>query len=354
MGKRKRIAILFGGCSPEYGVSLQSAASVLEHIDQVKYETMKIGISRGGDWYLYEGTLQDIQEDQWLNKAYCTPIAFLPNRGRASLLLLRDDGLCELSVDAVFPILHGANGEDGTVQGMFELAGIPIVGCGVLSSALCMDKVRAHRLVKAAGIRTPCSLVYEKPYLEADILDEAAALGYPLFVKPVRAGSSLGITRVAQSRELIPAMERAFMFDNTVVLEEAISGIEVGCAVLGNDVLTTGEVDEIELTEGFFDFEEKYTLKSSAIHVPARIPPDDRSRIKDTAMRIYRELDCRGLARVDLFYTPDKEIVFNEVNTLPGFTSHSRYPSMMRTAGWDMSELITKIIELALSTHRKG
>lgn len=352
MHGKKRVAVLFGGCSPEYDVSLQSAASVLQQIDRQKFAVVSIGITRQGDWFLYDGPIQAIQSDAWMVPSSCTPVLFSP--GASALLLCTESGLQDLPVDAVFPVLHGANGEDGTVQGMFELAGIPVVGCGMLSSALCMHKFLAHRVVEAEGIRTPRACVHGRSSSGQSLLSDASALGYPLFVKPVKAGSSFGITRVTRAEELLPAVEHALSFDDEVIVEEAISGFEVGCAVLENGALTLGEIDEIELTGGFFDFTEKYTLKTSAIHVPARIPPDDRLRIKATAARIYRALNCRGFARVDMFYTPQGEIVFNEVNTIPGFTEHSRYPGMMKAAGWRMREVLTAAIEFALHTDRKG
>lgn len=354
MHGKKRVAVLFGGCSPEYDVSLQSAASVLQQIDRQKFAVVSIGITRQGDWFLYDGPIQAIQSDTWMDASSCTPVLFSPSRNASALLLRPESGLQDLPVDAVFPVLHGANGEDGTVQGMFELAGIPVVGCGMLSSALCMHKFLAHRVVEAEGIRTPRACVHGRSSSGQSLLSDASALGYPLFVKPVKAGSSFGITRVTRAEELLPAVEHALSFDDEVIVEEAISGFEVGCAVLENGALTLGEIDEIELTGGFFDFTEKYTLKTSAIHVPARIPPDDRLRIKATAARIYRAPNCRGFARVDMFYTPQGEIVFNEVNTIPGFTEHSRYPGMMKAAGWRMREVLTAAIEFALHTDRKG
>jgi len=251
----------------------------------------------------------------------------------------------QLSFDAAFPVLHGKNGEDGTLQGLLELAGIPVIGCGALSSALCMDKDRAHKLAALAGVKVPRSVVFRRSAGMDEIKAAAAKLGYPLFVKPVRAGSSFGITRVTGPEGLPGAAAAAFANDRELLLEEAIPGFEVGCAVLGTDELTVGAVDEIELSQGFFDFEEKYTLKTSAIHCPARIHPLKAAEIQAAAKAIYRALDCKDFARVDLFLTPAGEIVFNEVNTIPGFTAHSRYPNMMKAAGLDFTTLITRIIE---------
>jgi len=340
------IAVLFGGCSPEYGVSLESAYAVISHMDRSKYRPVLIGISPAGRWFYYAGDIERIPADTW-QSAEAVPAAVSPDREEKYLLVLRQDGVEKIHLDAAFPVLHGCNGEDGTVQGVFELAGIPLVGCGVLASALCMDKARAHRLAQDAGVAVPASAVLEQD-TAAEGPAAAEALGYPLFVKPVRAGSSYGITRVEEPGQLDAAIALAFRYDSQVILEEAISGFEVGCAVMGNQFLTVGELDEIELAGGFFNFKEKYTLKTSAIHVPARISPEKAAEMKETARRIYRALNCRGFARVDMFLEPGGRIVFNEVNTIPGFTAHSRYPSMMKAAGMPFDQVISSLIELAL------
>lgn len=355
--KRINIAIVFGGCSPEYGVSLQSAYAVVRHIDLEKYRPVLIGISPRGDWYRFDGELEKIAGDTWCNPSDCMPVVLSPNRTAHALLVFHADGVETVPIDAAFPVLHGKNGEDGTVQGLFELAGIPLVGCGTLSSALCMDKDRAHKLAHAAGMSVPASFLLRKNMDAGFAQTQAESLGYPLFVKPVRAGSSYGITKVADRHELPAAVKLAFGYDDEVILEECITGFEVGCAVMGNDKLTVGAVDEIELTSGFFNFTEKYTLKTSAIHVPARIPNEKAEEIKQTAKTIYRVLGCRGFARVDMFLTPAGKVVFNEVNTIPGFTSHSRYPNMMKAAGIPFEQMISRVIELAVAhenTRRPG
>ncbi|WP_347489168.1 D-alanine--D-serine ligase VanG [Desulfoscipio sp. XC116] len=345
--KRLNIAILFGGCSPEYGVSLQSAYSVIKHVDTSKYTPVLIGISSKGDWYRFDGDIEKIAADTWCNPSDCLPAALSPNRSAHTLQVFHSDRIESIPVDAAFPILHGKNGEDGTVQGLFELAGIPLVGCGTLASALCMDKDRAHKLARAAGVRVPNAFVLQKS-MDAPIAPgQAASLGYPLFVKPVRAGSSYGITKVFDRHELPAAIKSAFEYDDEVIIEESITGFEVGCAVLGNKVLTVGEIDEIELADGFFNFTEKYTLKTAAIHVPARIPKEKAEEIKLTAKTIYQALGCRGFARVDMFLNAAGKIIFNEVNTIPGFTSHSRYPNMLKSAGISFEQLISSVIELA-------
>ena len=346
--KRLKIAVFFGGCSSEYSVSLESAYSVICNLNREKYEPVPVGITEQGKWYYFGGDAEKIKEDSWQQDASCVPAVLSPERGARKLLLFGENGVENLTVDVAFPVMHGKNGEDGTIQGLIQMAGIPLAGCNVLASALCMDKDRAHKLAELAGIRVPRAMAFGKVYDLHDVIDFAETTGYPLFVKPVKAGSSYGITRVPDRANLMEAIRLAFRYDNEVIVEEAIPGFEVGCAVLGNNELITGEVDEIELAGGFFDFTEKYTLKTSAIHVPARVDKETSQRLKETAKALYRALGCIGFARVDMFLTPDKEIVFNEINTIPGFTEHSRYPGMMKAAGISFPEILDRVITLAL------
>ena len=344
---RKKIAVIFGGNSAEYEVSLQSAYSVFQNIDTEKYDIIPIGITRDGEWYHYTGEKENICNNTWFeDNKNLYPVIASQSRSVKGFLEFNDDKYKVIKVDLVFPILHGKNGEDGTLQGLFELAGIPVVGCNALSSAICMDKDRAHKLVSLTGISVPKSVTFNHSGKDAALKKIEADLIYPVFVKPVRAGSSFGITKVTEKQELDAAVELAFEYDTEVIVEEAIDGFEAGCAVLGNDILTVGRVDEIELSDGFFDYTEKYTLKSSKIHMPARIDAETEKRIQDAAVTIYKALGCSGFARVDMFYAPSGKIVFNEVNTIPGFTSHSRYPNMMKGIGLSFPELLDKLIGL--------
>jgi D-alanine---D-serine ligase len=345
--KRTTIAVLFGGCSSEYEISLQSASAVIQSMNPEKYDIVLLGITRQGEWRKYSGPIESIQNDTWGQHGSCVPAILSPDRKTHGIILFEDGRTATLRIDAAFPVLHGKNGEDGTVQGLLALAGIPCVGCGTLCSALCMDKDIAHRLVKSWGINTPPSVAVYAGIAESELIKLTHILKYPLFVKPANAGSSFGITMVTCEEELPHAADIAFLHDRKIVIEEAVDGFEVGCAVLGNNSLITGEVDEIEL-KGFFDFAEKYTPKSSVIHMPARIDKKTSDQIRQTAVEIYRALGCSGFARIDLFLTPDKEIVFNEVNTIPGFTLHSRYPNMMKGIGMDFTQIIDTLIELAV------
>ena len=347
--KKKNIAVIFGGCSPEHTVSLASAAAVIRNIDAEKYEVIQLGITEGGEWFRFYGSPDDIEANTWrADRTKCIPAVISPDRDQHGILEFRLSGVRTTRLDAAFPVLHGRNGEDGTVQGLCELAGIPLIGCGTLASALCMDKDRAHKLVMLAGVAVPRSVLLEKLPTSAELAALAEGVGYPLFVKPVRAGSSFGVARVEAPSELRAAVRDAFRYDNSVLLEEAVPGFEAGCAVIGNSELVTGRADEIELSGGYFDFEEKYTLKTSKIHMPARVDAATEQRLRETACRIYRALGCRGFARVDMFLTPDKRIVFNEVNTIPGFTSHSRFPKMMSGVGYDFPALVDALIALGL------
>ena len=344
---RKKIAVLFGGCSSEYEVSLQSAYAVITHMDVARYEPVLIGIDREGRWYLYQGDVAKIPGDNWYSEEECIPVAASPDKRLHGIILLKQQGIETISLDGALPILHGKNGEDGTVQGVLELAEIPLIGCGTMSSAICMDKEAAHRLAKECGVKVPKSYTFSWEGIDwGQVGQRGIELGYPLFVKPLRAGSSFGITKVDQPKDLQGAIEHAFEYDSQVILEEMVDGFEVGCAVLGTNELIVGAVDEIELSEGFFDYTEKYTLKSSNIHVPARISPEKAKEVQEAAKAIYRGLGCSHFARVDMFLTPDGELYFNEVNTIPGFTSHSRYPNMMKAAGVSFQELLTRLLEL--------
>ena len=340
------ILVLFGGCSTEYGVSLQSAAAVLAHFPPA-YTPLPVGITRDGRWLRYFGPADALPADRWQKNA--VPCTLSLDRGGGALLWL-DGSHRREEFAAAFPVLHGKNGEDGTVQGVFELAGVPVIGCGVLPSALCMDKDRAHKLAALAGVAVPKSAKFDRGAAAGEIAAAAESIGWPLFVKPVRAGSSFGISRIEGPEALETAVAAAFEQDSEILLEEAVPGFEVGCAVLGlpEGELTVGEVDEIELSQGFFDFEEKYTLKTSAIHCPARIPAEKAAALKAAARKVYRGPGCRGVARSGLFLVAGRGSGATAFCGIPGFTAHSRYPGMMRAAGLEFEPLLAKMIELGV------
>jgi len=343
-----KIAVLFGGCSSEHEISLQSAYAVITHLDINKCDPVLLGITPAGEWFHFSGDPAKIKDNTWCNPFDCVRAIISPSRKAHGVLEFDAGEVRTIRLDAVMPVLHGKNGEDGTVQGLLELAGIPIVGCNSLCSALCMDKDKAHKIAQVAGVRIPRSFILENETDAETVWEQAENIGYPLFVKPVRAGSSFGITKVLNRDELPAAVKLAFGHDDRVIIEENISGFEVSCAVLGNDKLTVGELGEIELADGFFDYKEKYTPETYSFHVPARIPALKVEEIKDTARTIYRALGCTGFARVDMFLTPFGEIIFNEVNTIPGFTTHSHYPQLLKAVGMTFEQVINTAIGLAV------
>lgn len=339
---RLKIAVLFGGCSEEHDISVKSAAEIAKNLDREKYDPVYIGISKTGSWRLCGIPCAD-----WEIGAGATAI-LSPDRCMHGILVLEDGGYRTEHIDAVLPVLHGKTGEDGAVQGLLELSGIPYAGCDIQSSALCMDKSLAYAIVKSAGISVP-----ESRTVRRGEFPEPEGLAYPVFVKPARSGSSFGVSKVCGKEELLPALEIAGRFDDKILIEESVEGSEVGCAVLGSgDDLTTGEVDQICLKNGFFRIhQEKSPEKGSenaTVLVPAGISGELTDRVKQTAKAVYRVLGCRGLARVDLFLKDDGSVVLNEVNTFPGCTVYSRYPRMMAAAGISMTAVIDKIITLAL------
>lgn len=344
---KKVVCILFGGQSSEYEVSLMSASSVIENLDKDKYEVINIGITREGKWVRYYGGIEEIKNDIW-HLDNCRGVLINPCKD-GGILEIRDGELVTLKIDVVFPVLHGRYGEDGAIQGLLEVLGLPYIGCDVGSSAICMDKDYAHKLVEHSGIKVPQSVVINRNFEKGYILNFAEKAGFPIYVKPANEGSSIGMTRATNKNELMKGIKEAFKFDNKVVLEENIDGYEVGCAIIGNKELIIGEVSEIELPNDFFlDYEEKYNIKKINVHIPARVNDTLKNRIIDTAKDIYRILGCSGLSRVDMFIDKDERIIFNEVNTMPGFTTTSIFPEMLISSNMTYGEILDKLIEVEI------
>ena len=339
------LAVLFGGQSSEYSVSLHSAGSFLRQIRKENYNLILIGIDQNGVFYLYNGDVEQIEHDTWKNDQDCTPCAFI-HKGVISL----EDPENKIDIDVVFPILHGKNGEDGCVQGLLELMNIHYVGCDVMSSSISMDKEIMHILCKEANI--PCApYVCLKKYEENPSFEEIQKqIPLPWIIKPCNAGSSYGVHKVETREDFEPAVEDAFYYDGRgkILVEKAIDGFEIGCAVMGNETVFTGSIDEIQIHGSIFDFEGKYEDKGAEIICPARITEQQFKDAQKLAYRTYKAMNCTGLARVDMFLTSDQEIILNELNTIPGFTATSRYPSMMSDAGISFPDLIDKLIELAM------
>lgn len=346
---QKKVAVLFGGVSSEHEVSRLTAASVLKNLDRDLWEPVTVGITKDGRWLLYRGPAEAIPDGSWERDPSCISAVLSPDRGHHGLLLENGE---RMEIDVIFPALHGKNGEDGTVQGLAALAGIPCVGCDVLSSALCMDKAVAKEVLAAHGIRTARGFT-----VTAEDRDDAAlaekigkVVLWPVFVKPARAGSSVGVSRVESADGLSAALDTAFREDRKVIIEEAIQGAEVECAVMGNfsEPFAAGSLGEIVPKRGLYDYEGKYLDGSTDLYIPARIPDHRAQAVRETALKAYRALGCTGLARVDFFVTKQGEILLNEVNTLPGFTDISMYPKLMTASGMSYSELLTRLIHLAL------
>ena len=340
---RLKVGIIFGGSSEEHPVSVKSAQEVAKNLDTDKYEPFWIGITKSGAWKLCVGPVAG-----WGDSG-CRAAMLAPDRSVHGLLVLEQGRYDAIGLDLVLPLLHGKLGEDGAVQGLLELSGIPYVGCDVQSSALCMDKSLAYMVARSVGIATPnfCTVTAN------DDLDPAQ-LTYPLFVKPARSGSSFGVSKVSRKEELLSAVQVARQYDSKVLIEEAVLGDEIGCAILGNDLdLIAGEVDRIALSHGFLRIHQESAPESGSENstpiVPADISAESRSLIQETAKAVYRALGCRGLSRVDMFLKRDGTVVLNEVNTLPGMTSYSRYPRMMAAAGLSLAEVIDRIVSLALA-----
>jgi D-alanine--(R)-lactate ligase len=327
-------------------VSLKSVREVAVHLDLEKYDPVYIGITRDGSWRLCAGPY-----DGWDSGAG-HPAVLSPDPAVHGLVVFDHDRHETIELDVVLPVLHGRYGEDGAVQGLLELSGIPYVGCDIQSSAVCMDKSLAYAVARSAGIVTPDFWVVTS----TDSID--ADLPYPVFVKPARSGSSFGVSKVSSPDDLANAIAAARAYDSKVLIEEAVSGSEVGCAVFGVDPeLTVGEVDRIALSGGFFRIHQESApeagSENSTAIVPADISAEERRLVQETATAIYRALGCSGIARVDMFLTPEGTVVLNEVNTMPGMTTYSRYPRMMAAAGIPLSDVIDRIVTSAMKGPRR-
>lgn len=347
---KTKVAVLFGGVSSEHEISLMTAANIIENIPRVKYDVISIGITKKGRWLFYPGGVDLIRSGEWEKSPDCCSTILSPDFAHNGFIKLMGDDISVEKVDVIFPALHGKNGEDGTIQGLLTLSGIPYVGSGTLASAACMDKEVTHTILESCGIHTARWLSITRSAL--DRLNEFCescikTLGLPLFVKPANCGSSIGISKVTVADDLPGAVKRAFTHDRKVLVEEMIVGKELECAVKGNDTLFAPLVGEIAPASEFYDFEGKYVLDTTEQYIPARIPEHISSEIREIAMKAYRALGCAGLARVDFFLRSDGTILLNEINTIPGFTNISMYPKLMEAAGIPYPQLLDDLLELA-------
>jgi D-alanine--D-alanine ligase len=349
---KTKLAILFGGKSDEYSVSLHSAAAIIKNVPEEMFDVTLVGITQDGKWLLYEGSVDKVNDDTW-HKENLSPVFLNMGNDFKGLVKLNlgNNTFEKLEIDCLFPVLHGRNGEDGTIQGLCQMSGIPFVGCDMTSSAVCMDKEFTHVICENSGIKTaPYISAVNSSKLNVKKLYEQSyeKLSLPMFIKPANNGSSIGISKVRNYDEFERGLIEAFQYDNKVIIEKMIEGFEIGCAVLGNEELIIGEVDEIDTKNDFFDYVEKYSQHNSKIYCPARISDELKAEAKQIAEKTYRALGCKGLSRVDMFLTPDNKIYLNEINTIPGLTDLSRYPSMLKKIGIEYRDLIVKLVELAM------
>lgn len=350
---RLRVAVLFGGVSSEHDVSLVSATSVIKNIPADKYDVIKIGITKKGRWLFYPGDPAFIENGEWETSPDCVPTIISPDRSVRGIVKLLDDGtFAHQKIDIAFPVLHGKNGEDGTIQGLFTMAGIPFVGCDTMSSANCMDKAVTKTLLTAAGIaNSPWRLITADDVDDFDRLEKeyASYLGYPMFVKPSRSGSSVGINKAFDKAQLKSAINIAFAHDSKVLIEKTISAREIECAVLGNRNPIASAVGEILPQNEFYDYDAKYILGNTRLDIPANLDQSVSDQIRAVAVEGYKALGCSSMARVDFFLEKGTgNIILNEINTIPGFTSISMYPKLFGASGVPYPELLDRLLTLAL------
>ncbi len=350
MSRKLRVGILYGGKSAEHEVSLRSAMSIYSAIDRERFDVVPIGIDRSGRWYLEDkGGLLDVVSDLPPQ----TKEVSLINRGKSSSLVSLDSHTPVGDLDVIFPVLHGPLGEDGTVQGLLKLADIPFVGAGVLGSAVGMDKDVMKRLLRDAGLAiAPFITVGTGSDTDVEARRAVDELGLPLFIKPANLGSSVGISKAHTSAEVMNGMDAAFEYDNKIIIEKFIRGREIECAVLGNREPIASVPGEIKPAGEFYSYKAKYIDENGAeLIIPALLDTGQAAKIRATAVEVFKVLCCSGLARVDMFLTPEDSIVVNEINTLPGFTEISMYPKLWEATGIGYTELISRLIDYAMERH---
>lgn len=347
---KKSVCVVFGGQSPEHEISRKSVTSILNNLNHEKYEIHMLGITKDGRWYLYTGEVSQIEDGSWEKQdQFLTKAIISPDASDHGLLVFENGGVRTLHIDVVFPVLHGECGEDGTIQGLLELTKINYVGMGVAASACSMDKTITKTIVGGTGIPQADWVVVTRDDSFSEKADEIEKkLGYPCFVKPAGTGSSVGVGKASDRVSLLEALENAVQYDSKVLVEENIDGREVECAVLGNREPQAAEVGEIVPTVEFYDFDAKYVDNSTKLYIPAPIPKETREEIRGYALKAFQALNGRGLSRVDFFIrNSDGKVIFNEINTMPGFTNISMYPKLWMAAGLEYSALLDRLIELA-------
>ena len=353
------VALLFGGMSSEHEVSRVSVGNFVRNIDRSKYEVLTVGITKEGRWLYTEATAEQMADGSWEELPGNMPCVISPDRADHGMILFTPDGRVEkMHLDVVIPVLHGLWGEDGTVQGLLELAGIAYVGCGVLASSVCMDKAVANALFEANGVPHTKWVAANRWEIEKDLEGVCAGveqkLGWPVFVKPANAGSSVGISKVSNQEELKAAIALALENDRKVVFEAFVDGQEVECAVIGSDPAVATRPGEILAGAEFYTYDDKYKNGVSQTVIPAHLPEAKLDEVKTYAAMAYTALNCEGLARCDFFVEHGTgRVLINEINTLPGFTPISMYPKLMEHEGTPIPALIDHLIALALERTEK-
>lgn len=345
MVSKKKVAILYGGRSVEHGVSVNSAKNIFEFIDKDQFEPLAIGISKSGQWFLTKTVDKNIEQGQALG------LILDPDKTGFILLASSD----RIKIDIIFPVLHGTNGEDGSIQGLIKALDIPMVGTGVLGSAISMNKITAKRLLQDAGIPISKFLAFhynDKKKIKFDAIEKA--LGLPFMVKSASLGSSVGVAKVSEKSEFSNAIEEAFRYDHEVVIEEFIEGQEIECAILGNNPPEASNPGEIIISKeyDFYTFDAKYVdAQAVDIKVPAELSKEAIKKIREVSLQAYQALHCEDFSRVDLFLTKKGKVYVNEINTIPGFTNSSMYPMMWKERGISFTDLITRLINLAYERY---
>ena len=355
--KKLSVCVLFGGMSPEHEVSLRSAEFVLNSLDPEKFNVFPVGITKNGDWILYTGTDYSLlPTGQWKDYPENRRAAISPVRGQG-LLSFEGDCVVREWIDVVFPVLHGENGEDGAMQGLLQMAGIPYVGPHVAASAVAMDKTLTKLVVDQAGIRQAAWMLVRSTDVDSRIdwtMDQVEKkFSYPVFVKPAGTGSSVGVSKAADRNALKDALLKAGTYDTKILVEEFIAGREVEVAVMGNESPVASICGEIDSGAEFYDYDAKYVTDTSVAYIPARISEDVSEQVRDKAVQIYSAIGCQGLSRVDFFVTyAGDEVVFNEINTLPGFTSISMFPKLFAASGIPAGQLVEELLRLAMEAAK--
>ena len=355
--KKLSVCVLFGGISPEHEVSLRSAEFVLNSLDPEKFNVFPVGITKNGDWILYAGTDYSLlPTGEWKDYPENRRAAISPVRGQG-LLSFEGDCVVREWIDVVFPVLHGENGEDGAMQGLLQMAGIPYVGPHVAASAVAMDKTLTKLVVDQAKIRQAAWMLVRSTDVDMRldwVMDQVEKkFTYPVFVKPAGTGSSVGVSKAVDREALKVALVKAAAYDAKILVEEFIHGREIEVAVMGNESPVASICGEIDSGAEFYDYDAKYVTDTSVAYIPARISEDVSEQVRDAAVRIYSAIGCQGLSRVDFFVTYEgDEVVFNEINTLPGFTSISMFPKLFAASGIPAEQLVEELLKLAMEAAK--